>query len=97
MTNAVVTTALKAIANEPEAALTGAVVKSVETSSNWLAALTAWVDKADSIVWGLPLICAILLTGMLLTGMLRFCHLMNLRNAFRYMFRTEAGTSGDVS
>ena len=97
MTNAVVTTALKAIANEPEAALTGAVAKSVETSSNWLAALTAWVDKADSIVWGLPLICTILLTGMLLTGMLRFCHLMNLRNAFRYMFRTEAGTSGDVS
>ena len=97
MTNAVVTTALKAIANEPEAALTGAVAKSVETSSDWLAALTAWVDKADSIVWGLPLICTILLTGMLLTGMLRFCHLMNLRNAFRYMFRTEAGTSGDVS
>ena len=27
-----------------------------ETSGDWLVTLTAWVDKADDIVWGLPLI-----------------------------------------
>ena len=78
-------------------AMIAAVTKSVETTSGWLEALTAWVDKADDIVWGLPLIGAILVTGILLTCMLRFCHLFNLRNAFRYMFRTEEGTKGDVS
>ena len=50
MTNEVVTTALKAIANEPEAALSGAVAKSVETSSGWLETLTNWVGAADDFV-----------------------------------------------
>ena len=97
MTNEVVTTALKTIASEPEAALSGAVAKTVETSSDWLLSLTDIVNKADDFVWGLPLICMILVTGMLLTCMLRFCHVFNLKNAFRYMFHTEEGTKGDVS
>ena len=97
MTNAVVSTALKAVANEPEAALSGAVAKTVEASSGWLDAFTAWVDKIDGYVWGVPLIAAILVTGLLLTCMLRFYHLFNLKNAFKYMFHTEEGTQGDVS
>ena len=97
MTNEVVTTALKAIANEPEAALSGAVAKSVETSSGWLETLTNWVGAADDFVWGVPLISIILVTGILLSCMLRFYHLFNLKNAFRYMFHTEEGTEGDVS
>ena len=38
------TTALKTVAEEPEAALSGAVAKTVEASSGWLDAFTAWVD-----------------------------------------------------
>ena len=97
MTNVVVTTALKAIANEPEAALSGTVAQSVEASSGWLDAFTAWVDKVDGYVWGVPLIGAILVTGLLLTCVLRLSHLLHLKNAFRYMFHTEEGTEGDVS
>ena len=97
MTNAVITTALKTIANEPEAALSGTVAKTVEASSGWLDAFTAWVDKIDGYVWGVPLIAAILVTGLLLTCILRLNHLFNLKNAFRYMFHTEEGTEGDVS
>ena len=97
MTNAVVATALKTIADEPEAALSGVVAKSVEATSGWLDVLTEWVGWADDVVWGLPLICTILMTGMLLTFVLRFVHVFNLRNAFRYMFHTEEGTAGDVS
>ena len=59
--------------------------------------MTAWVDKADDIVWGLPLIGTVLATGILLTYLLRFWHLFNLKNAFRYIFHTEEGTEGDVS
>ena len=94
---ATATTALKTVAEESEAALSVAVAKSVEASSDWLDAFTAWVGKIDDYVWGVPLIAAILVTGLLLTCVLRFNHLFNLKNAFRYMFHTEEGTSGDVS
>ena len=97
MTNAVVATALKAVSEQPEAALYGAVAKTVEASSGWLDAFTVWVDKVDGIVCGIPLIVAILVTGILLTCILRLHHLFNLKNAFRYMFHTEEGTDGDVS
>ena len=90
-------TALKTIAEEPEAALSGTVAKTVEASSGWLDAFTAWVDRIDGYVWGVPLIAAILVTGLLLTCVLRLNHLFNLKNAFRYMFHTEEGTEGDVS
>ena len=70
-----------------------------ETSAGWLQTLTGWVNVADDWVWGLPLIGAILVTGMLLTIMLRFAHLFNLRRAFKYMFSSEAepGATGEVS
>ena len=91
------TTALQTIAEEPAAALSGAVAKTVEASSGWLDVFTAWVDKIDGYVWGVPLIAAILVTGLLLTCALRLNHLFNLKNAFRYMFHTEEGMEGDVS
>ena len=76
--SSVATTALKTVAEEPEAALSGAVARSVEASSGWLDAFTAWVDKIDGYVWGVPLIAAILVTGLLLTCVLRLNHLFNL-------------------
>ena len=96
--SAAATTALKTVANESEAALSGAsVAKTVEASSAWLDAFTSWVGKIDDMVWGVPLIAAILVTGLLLTCVIRLNHLFNLKNAFRYMFHTEEGTEGDVS
>ena len=61
------------------------------TDAGWLETLTAWVDAASGWVWGVPLIGAILLTGILLTVMLRFKHVLSLRRAFRYMFHFEKG------
>ena len=99
MTN-LVSTALKTIAEAPEAAQSGvAIAKTVEATSDWLSDLTAFVDKIDGYVWGIPLIAGILVTGLLLTCVLRLAHLFNLKNAFRYMFSgNEADAShGEVS
>ncbi len=97
MTNTVVQTALQAVEKTVEAAQETTIARTVEATSGWLDAFTAWVDKANEVIWGLPLIGAILVTGLLLTCILRLNHLFNLKNAFRYMFHTEEGTSGDVS
>ncbi|MBQ1568736.1 MAG: alanine:cation symporter family protein [Kiritimatiellae bacterium] len=97
MTNTVVQTALQAVEKTVEAAQETTIARTVEATSGWLDAFTAWVDKVDEVIWGLPLIGAILVTGLLLTCILRLNHLFNLKNAFRYMFHTEEGTSGDVS
>ena len=86
--------------NVVQAALSAApeaVAQTVEAGSGVLAKLTDRIDAIDGIVWGVPLIAAILVTGLILTCMLRFRHLLNLKAAFRYMFHTEEGTAGDVS
>ncbi len=69
----------------------------VESTSDWLAALTALVDMVDGWVWGMPLITVILATGLLLTCLLRFKHLFNLKHAFQCLFRSEEDAHGDVS
>ena len=92
-------TALMVVQEEPEAAQTGAVAKTVEATSDWLASFTGFVDTVDGWVWGIPLIASVLVTGLLLTCILRFYHLLNLRRAFRYMFHQEVdeGVNGEVS
>ena len=102
MTNTVVTaaaTALKAIAAEPEAAQAAQVAHTVEATSGWLADFTAIVDKVGGYVWGAPLITCILVTGLVLTCILRFTHLFNLKEAFRIMFSRDEGegANGEVS
>ncbi len=95
----VVPTALKVVETAPEAAQTGTVAKTVEATSDWLVSFTAFVDMIDSWVWGVPLIASILVTGLLLTCILRFVHLFNLKRAFQYMFHQEVdpNVSGEVS
>ena len=95
----VAATALKTVETSPEAAQTGAVAKTVETSSDWLTSLTNFVDMVDGWVWGVPLIASILVTGLILTAILRFTHLFNLKRAFRLMFHQEPGqdVDGEVS
>ena len=75
------------------------VTAPVEATSGWLEAFTKLVDVVHEWVWGLPLIGAILVTGLVLTLCLRFTHVFNLRRAFVYMFHTEEGddVSGEVS
>ena len=102
MTNTAVTaavTALNAIAAEPEAAQTAQVAHTVEAAGDWLAGFTAFVDKVGGCVWGVPLITCILATGLLLTCILRFTHLFNLKEAFRIMFSRDEGegANGEVS
>ena len=62
-----------------------------------LQTFSAQVTALDNIVWGLPLIVAILATGILLTIMLRVRHAFNLRRAFYFMLHNEKGAKGDVT
>jgi len=59
--------------------------------------MTNIVNKVDDIVWGVPLIVSILTTGILLSAMLRFRHLLHLGNAFRYVFHPGEGHHGEVT
>lgn len=90
-------TALQSVAEAPEAALSTPVASTVEATSGWLEQATALVDQIDAAVWGVPLIVAILATGLLLTCLLRFTHLFNLKHAFACMFHREKDAGGDVS
>ena len=73
------------------------VEATVEAKSGWLDAFSRWIKKIDSKVWGIPLIGAVLVTGILLTCILRFIHIFNLKRAMKYMFTTEQDGSGEVS
>ena len=64
---------------------------------NWLESLTNVVNTVDNLIWGIPLIVAIFSTGILLSVLLRFRHLLNLGNAFRYVFHQDDGHHGEVS
>ena len=71
----------------------------VGTTSGGLASFTKLVDAVCGWVWGLPLIGAILVVGLILTLGLRINHVLSLKRAFVYMFRTEEGdgVTGEVS
>ena len=55
------------------------VAATVEASSSVLQAMNDFVNMVDGYVWGVPLIAAILVTGLLLTCCLRLIHLFNLK------------------
>lgn len=59
--------------------------------------LSAMAEKAANIVWGLPLIAAILATGILLSAMMKFRHLPHIGKAFGYIFHKEEKHHGEVS
>ena len=89
--------ALAAVAAEVESVPDTDVAATTEASSKWLEALDEKVNAVDGWVWGPTLIGAILVTGILLTCILRFVHLFNLKRAFRYTFVTEATGHGEVT
>ena len=65
--------------------------------TDWIDSVTKIVNAVSGMVWGLPLIVAILATGIILSVAMRFRHLLNLGNAFRYMFHQDDGHHGEVS
>ena len=65
--------------------------------SNTMESLTTLVNRVDDFVWGIPLIGSILATGILLSLMLRFRHILHLGSAFRYVFHQGEGHHGEVT
>ena len=59
--------------------------------------MNSFLEAADSFIWGLPLIIFILLVGILLTTRLKGLQISKLILAFKYIFRPEASTNGEVS
>ena len=53
-----------------------------------------WLDEA---VWGLPLIILILLTGILLTTLLKFLQIKHLGKALKFMILNEEEGHGEVT
>ena len=62
-----------------------------------LEAATQLVNRIDDLVWGAPLIVAILATGVFLSFLLKFRHVANLWRAIRYVFHTGEGHHGEVT
>ena len=63
--------------------------------------LFAQIDKIitaiDNAVWGLPLICLIMATGIFLTARLGLVQIRHLGKAFKFMFKDEEDGSGEVT
>ena len=61
----------------------------------------AQIDKIitaiDNAVWGLPLICLIMVTGIFLTARLGLVQIRHLGKAFKFMFKDEEDGSGEVT
>ena len=61
----------------------------------------AQIDKIitaiDNAMWGLPLICLIMATGIFLTARLGLVQIRHLGKAFKFMFKDEEDGSGEVT
>ena len=59
--------------------------------------LTQILEKIDNLVWGLPLIILIMVTGILLTIRLRGIQVRHLGKALKYIVKNEEGGEGEVT
>ena len=55
------------------------------------------IKVIDDAVWGLPLICLIMVTGILLTVRLGGVQVRHLGKAFKFMFQDEEDGHGEVT
>lgn len=62
-----------------------------------MAAFTNFLDKVDGIVWGVPLILLIILTGMYLSIRMKGLQIRHLGKALKFMVKNEEGGEGEVS
>ena len=60
-------------------------------------AVNNFLQHVDDLVWGVPLIVAILLTGIYLTIRLKGIQITKLPKALRYMFENEESGHGEVT
>lgn len=58
---------------------------------------TEILNRIDQFVWGLPLICLLLGTGIYFTCKLKLLQLVKLKMAFRLIFKKQDNQDGDVS
>ena len=59
--------------------------------------ITNLLTKIDELVWGLPLICLLLGTGIYFTCKLKLLQLTKLKLAFSCIFKKQDNDEGDVS
>jgi AGCS family alanine or glycine:cation symporter len=59
--------------------------------------LNDFIDRLDSIVWGLPLIIVIMTVGIYLTIRLKLLQLFHLPRALKFMVLNEEGGAGEVT
>ena len=59
--------------------------------------LTKILEQIDNIVWGLPLIILIMVTGIILTIRLRGIQVRHLGEALKYMVKNEEDGEGEVT
>ncbi len=59
--------------------------------------LTEILVKIDDVVWGIPLIVMIIVTGIFLTIRMNALNVRNLGKALRFMVKNEEGGEGEVS
>ena len=59
--------------------------------------LTKILEKIDNLVWGLPLIILIIVTGIMLTIRLRGIQIRHLGKALKYMVKNEDDGEGEVT
>ncbi len=62
-----------------------------------MSSFSNFLGAVDDIVWGVPLIVAILVTGILLTIRVRGLQFSKLGQAFRLMFQKDKESEGEVS
>lgn len=62
-----------------------------------MAAFTAWLEKVDGLVWGVPLMVLLMGLGLLLSFRLGFFQFRRLGKALKYMVHNEEGGDGEVS
>lgn len=55
------------------------------------------ITAIDNAVWGLPLICLIMATGIFLTARLGLVQIRHLGKAFKFMFKDEEDGHGEVT
>lgn len=66
-------------------------------SASMFASINKFIIKVDDLVWGLPLIIFILVTGIFLTVRLSGLQMRHLGKALRFMVKNEEGGSGEVT
>ncbi|MDD5824114.1 MAG: sodium:alanine symporter family protein [Firmicutes bacterium] len=62
-----------------------------------MANFTAWLDKIDGMVWGVPMMVLLMGLGLLLSFRMGFLQFRKLGKALRYMVHNEEGAEGEVS